>query len=102
MDFLRARYFSRRRACRRANALSTSLLNGSVALQRNGWIVAQFVLLGCISVLLNTSVDFVVAALAGPIGRRLQENTALRRGQRLFSGGGLIALGAYVALAKEK
>ena len=67
-----------------------------------GWIVAQFVVLGCISVLLNTSVDFVVAALADPIGRRLRESPRLRRGQRLFSGGGLIALGAYVALVKEK
>ncbi|HJZ47258.1 MAG TPA: LysE family translocator [Roseiflexaceae bacterium] len=67
-----------------------------------GWIVGQFVLLGCISVLLNTSVDFVVAALAGPIGQRLQESIRLRRGQRLFSGCGLIALGAYVAIAREK
>jgi threonine/homoserine/homoserine lactone efflux protein len=67
-----------------------------------GWIVAQFMLLGCISVVLNTSVDLVVAALAGPIGRRLQENYRLRRGQRIFSGCGLIALGAYVALAKER
>ena len=68
----------------------------------HGWIVAQFMLLGCISVLLNTSVDFVVAALAGPIGRRLAGSIRLRRGQRIFSGCGLIALGAYVALAKEQ
>jgi threonine/homoserine/homoserine lactone efflux protein len=67
-----------------------------------GWVVAQFVLLGCTSVLLNTSVDFVVAALAGPIGRRLAESIGLRRGQRIFSGCGLIGLGAYVALAKEQ
>jgi threonine/homoserine/homoserine lactone efflux protein len=60
------------------------------------------VLLGCISVLLNTSVDFVVAALAGPIGRRLARSIGLRRGQRIFSGCGLIALGTYVAFAKEQ
>lgn len=92
--------------------ITTEVLNPKTALfflaflpqfiDPQGWIMMQFVLLGCISVLLNTGVDFVVAALAGPIGRRLQESYRLQRRQRLFSGYGLIALGAYVAIAKEK
>lgn len=62
-------------------------------------VVMQFILLGCISVFLNSLADLVVAFLAGPIGKYLQQNVRLRTGQRLFSGGGLIALGAYVAVA---
>lgn len=66
-----------------------------------GILYVQFIVLGTISVLLNTSADFVVAALAGPIGERLQASHRLRRGQRLFTGSGLIALGGYVALAGD-
>jgi threonine/homoserine/homoserine lactone efflux protein len=62
-------------------------------------VVPQFMLLGCISVFLNTSVDFVVATLAGPIGTQLQKRVLLRKGQRIFSGCGLIALGTYVAFS---
>lgn len=64
-------------------------------------VFAQFVLLGTTSVFLNTSADFVVAALAGPIGERLQDSRRLRTGQRLFTGSGLIALGGYVALTGD-
>lgn len=63
-----------------------------------GVLFAQFLLLGTIVVLLNTSADFVVVMLAGPIGERLQSSRRLRTGQRLFTGSGLIALGGYVAL----
>jgi len=66
-----------------------------------GIIYLQFILLGTISVLLNTSADFVVAALAGPIGERLQANHRLRTRQRVFTGSGLIALGGYVALTGD-
>lgn len=65
-------------------------------------LLPQFVLLGTISVTLNTSVDLVVATLAGPIGYHLKRHAGLRRAQRMFSGFGLIALGAYVALAGER
>lgn len=65
----------------------------------NGSVVAQFILLGSISVLLNTSVDIVVATLAGTIGAQLQKRRALRKAQRYFTGGSLIALGVYVAAA---
>lgn len=64
-------------------------------------IVPQFILLGCISVLLNTSVDVVVATLAGPIGYQLRKRAGLRKAQRIFSGCGLIALGAYVAFSGD-
>lgn len=64
--------------------------------------VFQVLLLGCISVALNTSVDLVVAFFAGPIGRRLRERARLRRGQRLATGCALIGLGTYVAVAGER
>ena len=62
-----------------------------------GPVVAQFILLGCISVLLNTTVDLVVAFFAGPLGQRLADSVRFRRGQQLFSGCSLIALGMYAA-----
>ncbi|MEO0756171.1 MAG: LysE family translocator [Cyanobacteria bacterium J06648_16] len=64
-----------------------------------GNVVMQFVLLGTLSITLNTLADLVVATLAGPIGQRLQASARLRRRQRQLSGGMLIGLGAYVALA---
>ncbi|MBZ0294617.1 MAG: LysE family translocator [Anaerolineae bacterium] len=65
----------------------------------DGAIVAQFVILGSISVFLNTSVDVIVATLAGPIGYQLKTRSRLRKGQQMFTGASLIALGAYVAFA---
>lgn len=62
-------------------------------------VVTQFTVLGCISVFLNTSVDFVVATAAGPIGTQLRKRAKLRQAQRLFTGSGLVALGVYVALS---
>ena len=66
-----------------------------------GLVFAQFLLLGLISVALNTSVDFVVIAMAGPIGQWLKTSPHLRVGQRYATGTGLIALGSYVALTGE-
>lgn len=67
-----------------------------------GPIVLQILLLGCISVSLNTVVDLVVAGFAGTMGKWLRESIRFRRGQRLFSGCALIGLGAYVAVAGDK
>jgi len=67
----------------------------------DGVIVTQFVLLGCVSVLMNTTADIVVATMAGPIGTQLKKRAGLRKGQKLFTGTGLIALGAYVAFTGE-
>ena len=63
-----------------------------------GILFAQFLLLGVIVVILNTSIDFLVALLAGPLGERLQSSQRLQTSQRLVTGTGLIALGGYVAL----
>jgi threonine/homoserine/homoserine lactone efflux protein len=64
-----------------------------------GHVFLQFVLLGALSVLLNTAADLVVVVLAAPLERRLRSSVRFRRGQRVASGLGMITLGAYVALA---
>jgi threonine/homoserine/homoserine lactone efflux protein len=92
--------------------ITTEMLNPKTALfflafipqfiNHDGAVVLQFILLGCISVTLNTSVDFVVATLAGPIGVQLHKRAGLRKAQRILSGGGLIALGTFVALSGDE
>lgn len=92
--------------------ITTEILNPKTALfflafipqfiNHEAMIVPQFILLGCISVFLNTSVDFVVATLAGPIGAQLHKRAGLRKAQRILSGSGLIALGAFVALSGDE
>lgn len=71
-------------------------------LNPEGVVVFQFILLGSLSVLLNSTADLIVAFLAGPLGGYLTRNVKLRQGQRLFSGLAFIALGAYVAVADNK
>lgn len=68
----------------------------------DGSVILQFMVLGTISVLLNTTADLLVAFFAGPIGYALRNNQRVRRGQQLGTGGALIALGVYVALADEQ
>jgi threonine/homoserine/homoserine lactone efflux protein len=63
-----------------------------------GNITQQFLLLGAISIFLNTAVDLVVAFFAGAIGQRLRQSLRFRRGQRLATAGAMVGLGAYVAL----
>ncbi|MDP8980903.1 MAG: LysE family translocator [Acidobacteriota bacterium] len=67
----------------------------------HGNVFAQFLLLGSISVTLNTSADLIVVLLAGPIGQRLRQSITLRRRQRQATGVTLIALGAYVAAGES-
>jgi threonine/homoserine/homoserine lactone efflux protein len=62
----------------------------------------QFLLLGTISVTLNTCADLAVILLAAPIGARLRASAVLRRRQRTATGITLIGLGAYVALADNR
>jgi len=62
----------------------------------------QFVILGVLSVSLNTAADLLVVLLAVPLERRLKSSAVLRRRQRLASGLGMIGLGAYVAFAESK
>lgn len=68
----------------------------------HGSILWQFLLLGTISVTLNTTCDLIVTLLAAPIGARLQSSARLRRRQRAATGLTLIGLGAYVAFADAK
>jgi threonine/homoserine/homoserine lactone efflux protein len=65
-----------------------------------GPIFAQFLILGTVSVLLNTSVDVFAALFAGPIGRRWLASHRARRRQRQTTGAIMIGLGVYV-LARD-
>ena len=67
-----------------------------------GHVVAQFLLLGAISVTLNTSADIVVACFAGPLGTRLKQSARFRRRQRTASGLVMTGLGIYVATADSR
>ena len=67
-----------------------------------GHVFLQFIVLGTISVLLNTIADLVVVLMAAPLERKLKNSVKFRRRQRLASGLGMIGLGAYVAFADSK
>jgi threonine/homoserine/homoserine lactone efflux protein len=67
-----------------------------------GHVFLQFVVLGAVSVFLNTSADLLVVMLAAPLEGKLKSSARFRRGQRVASGVGMIGLGAYVALADTK
>ena len=90
--------------------IATEVLNPKTALfflalipqfvdRQHGSLLWQFLLLGTISVTLNTSADLVVTLLAAPIGARLRASAVLRQRQRMATGLTLIGLGAYVAVA---
>jgi threonine/homoserine/homoserine lactone efflux protein len=67
-----------------------------------GHVFFQFLILGAISVVLNTSADLVVVFLSAPLERKLKSSARFRSSQRVASGVGMIGLGAYVALADTK
>jgi threonine/homoserine/homoserine lactone efflux protein len=67
-----------------------------------GHVFLQFVVLGALSVILNTTADLVVVLLAAPLERKLKNSARFRRRQRVASGLGMITLGAYVAFADTK
>ena len=67
-----------------------------------GHVFEQFILLGAISVTLNTTADVIVTILAGPIGQRIRGSARFRRRQRTATGAIMIGLGAYLALAESK
>jgi len=68
----------------------------------SGRVFWQFLLLGTISVALNTSCDLIVTFIAAPIGARLKSSAVLRRRQRTATGLALISLGAFVAVSDSK
>jgi threonine/homoserine/homoserine lactone efflux protein len=67
-----------------------------------GHVFVQFVILGALSVILNTSADLVVVLLAGPLERLLKKSARFRRRQRVASGLGMIGLGAYAAFGDSR
>jgi threonine/homoserine/homoserine lactone efflux protein len=68
----------------------------------SGGVFWQFLLLGTISVALNTSCDLLVTFAAAPIGARLKSSAVLRRRQRTATGLTLIGLGAFVAVSDSR
>jgi threonine/homoserine/homoserine lactone efflux protein len=68
----------------------------------NGHVFLQFVALGTISVLMNTTADLIVIAMAGPLGNRLRSSATFRRRQRTVTGAIMIGLGTYLATSESK
>jgi threonine/homoserine/homoserine lactone efflux protein len=66
-----------------------------------GHVVVQFLLLGILSVTLNTAADLLVVLFAAPIGARLRSSERFRRNQRVASGVGMIGLGAFVGFGDK-
>ena len=65
-----------------------------------GHMILQFLVLGAISVTLNTAVDLLVVAMAASLARRLTRDPKFGEKQRLASGAGMIGLGVYLATSK--
>ena len=68
----------------------------------NGYIFLQFVTLGTLSVVLNTTADLIVIALAGPLGERIRASANFRHRQRTVTGAIMIGLGTYLATSESK
>lgn len=66
---------------------------------RAGHVFAQFVVLGMISVGLNTTADLMITLLAGPLGNRIRSSMTFRKRQRALTGVIMIGLGTYLATA---
>lgn len=66
-----------------------------------GPVAAQFVVLGLVSVTLNTAVDIVVAQMAGHLRRVLDARPRIIARLRRVSGAVLCALGVSLALARR-
>jgi threonine/homoserine/homoserine lactone efflux protein len=67
-----------------------------------GHVFWQFVGLGTVSVMLNTSADLVVTMFAGPLGNRIRSSARFRRAQRTATGGIMIGLGGYLAVSRAE
>ena len=67
-----------------------------------GHVFWQFVVLGVLSVTMNTAADLAVVYLAAPLEKKLKSSATFRSRQKMVSGAGMIGLGAYVAFADTK
>ena len=70
--------------------------------RHNGHVFAGFVILGLISVILNTTGDLVAVMLAAPLKQLFARSRSAQVNQRRGSGAAMIALGAYVALSDSR
>lgn len=68
----------------------------------NGHVFLQFVALGTISVVLNTTPDLLVIAMAGPLGEKIKSSAKFQRRQRTVTGAIMIGLGTYLATSEGK
>jgi threonine/homoserine/homoserine lactone efflux protein len=93
--------------------IATEVLNPKTALfflsfipqfvnREMGHVFWQFLVLGAVSVTLNTSADLVVTMFAGPLGNRIRSSAKFRRAQRTATGGIMIGLGTYLAVSKAE
>jgi threonine/homoserine/homoserine lactone efflux protein len=93
--------------------VATEVLNPKTALfflsfipqfvnRAGGHIFLQFVMLGTISVVMNTTADLIVIALAGPLGEHIRSSVTFRRRQRTATGAIMIGLGTYLATSDGK
>lgn len=92
--------------------VTTEVLNPKTALfflsfipqfvdRQNGHIFLQFLILGSVSVVMNTAADLVVTALAGPLGNRIRSSASFRRRQRTATGAIMVGLGTYLAMSEK-
>ncbi|HST13094.1 MAG TPA: LysE family translocator, partial [Terriglobales bacterium] len=93
--------------------IATEVLNPKTALfflsfipqfvnREAGHVFLQFLVLGAISVTLNTSADLVVTMFAGPLGNRIRSSAKFRRAQRTATGAIMIGLGSYLAVSRAE
>jgi len=92
--------------------VTTEVLNPKTALfflsfipqfvnRESGHVFLQFLLLGSVSVGLNTAADLVVTALADPLGNHIRSSATFRRRQRTATGVIMIGLGTYLATSEK-
>jgi threonine/homoserine/homoserine lactone efflux protein len=93
--------------------VATEVLNPKTALfflsfipqfvnRSGGHVFLQFVALGTLSIVMNTTADLVVIALAGPLGERIRSSAKFRRRQRTVTGAIMIGLGTYLATSESR
>lgn len=66
-----------------------------------GHVFLQFVVLGTVSVALNTSADLIVILLSGPLAKKIRSSAVFRRRQRTVTGAIMIGLGTYLATSES-
>ena len=92
--------------------VTTEVLNPKTALfflsfipqfvdRQKGHVFLQFLILGSVSVVMNTAADLVVTALAGPLGNRIRSSASFRRRQRTATGAIMVGLGTYLATSEK-